>query len=309
MTPWRPRLVGEDLHHRAEELARPLPPLLVAAERVAATVAQGVHGRRRVGQGETFWQFRRYQPGDPAAAIDWRQSAKSQPLYVRETEWEAAQSVWLWRDGSRSMDYASRPGAPSKRAQADLLLLALASLLVRGGERVALLGGKVPLASGRIAMGRLAAALAGESGDAPAQAPDTDGLPPKPVLPRHARVVLFGDFLESVDALAERIGALVAQGVRGHLLQILDPAEETLPFEGRVLFEGAEGEGTVLVGRTEAVRPTYRQRMARHREALAALARESGWTFAVHHTDLAPAPTLLALYQALAGPAAASAGV
>src|SRR5271156_2368233 len=87
------------LKHRAEELAAQLPPLLVEAERVAVTVSQGVHGRRRVGQGETFWQFRQYEPGDAATRIDWRESAKSQRLYVRETEWEAAQSVWLWRGG------------------------------------------------------------------------------------------------------------------------------------------------------------------------------------------------------------------
>src|SRR3981189_1289102 len=95
------------VQHRAEELAAALPPLLVAAERVASTAAQGVHGRRRVGQGETFWQFRQYQPGDAAARVDWRESAKSQRLYIRETEWEAAQSVWLWRDASPSMDYSS----------------------------------------------------------------------------------------------------------------------------------------------------------------------------------------------------------
>ena len=108
---WGPRrCAGEralPLRIRAEQTAAALPPLLVAAERVAATVAQGVHGRRRVGQGEAFWQFRQYQPGDAAARIDWRESAKSQRLYVRETEWEAAQSVWLWRDASASMDYSS----------------------------------------------------------------------------------------------------------------------------------------------------------------------------------------------------------
>src|SRR5262249_30048253 len=79
-----------ELRDRAGEAAAVLPPLLVAAERVAVTVAQGVHGRRRVGQGETFWQFRHYESGDAAARIDWRESAKSQRLYVRETEWEAA---------------------------------------------------------------------------------------------------------------------------------------------------------------------------------------------------------------------------
>src|SRR5689334_21902661 len=121
------------IQHRAEELAAALPPLLVAAERVATTVAQGVHGRRRVGQGETFWQFRQYEPGDSAQRIDWRESAKSERLYIRQTEWEAAQSVWLWRYGSPSMDYSSAPTLPRKRARADLLLVALAALLMRGG--------------------------------------------------------------------------------------------------------------------------------------------------------------------------------
>ncbi len=126
--------------HRAEEIAATLPPLLVAAERVAATISQGVHGRRRVGQGETFWQFRRYQPGDSSQRIDWRQSAKSQRVYIRETEWEAAQTVWLWRDASPSMSYCSKSAWPEKIERAELLLLALGSLLVRGGEHVGLLG-------------------------------------------------------------------------------------------------------------------------------------------------------------------------
>ena len=308
MTPWRPRLVGDDLHHRADELAQALPPLLIEADRVAATVAQGVHGRRRVGSGESFWQFRRYQPGDPASMIDWRQSAKSLPVYVRETEWEAAQTVWLWRDGSRSMTYASERDLHTKRTQAELLLLALASLMARGGERVALLGGAIAPVSGRAAMSRLAGALMADAAvrddgeDENENENANGGLPPVAVLPRHARVVLFGDFLEPVDALAERVSDLMAQGVRGHMVQILDPAEETLPFEGRVRFEGTEGESSVLIGRTEAVRRTYTVRLSRHRDALRALAQGAGWTFAVHHTHLAPAPTLMALYQTLAGP-------
>ena len=98
---------------RAEALAIRLPPLLIAAERVAATVAQGVHGRRREGQGDSFWQSRRYVAGDPLGRIDWRQSAKSgRPApdgwFVRETEWEAAQTICLWRDSSASMRWHSR---------------------------------------------------------------------------------------------------------------------------------------------------------------------------------------------------------
>ena len=128
------------LRHRAEALAATLPPLLVAAERIAATVAQGVHGRRRVGAGDAFWQFRRYHPGDALGQIDWRQSGKSQALFVRQNEWAAAESVWLWSDASASMGYCSEFSNVTKRGRAELLVLALAALLVRGGERVAMMG-------------------------------------------------------------------------------------------------------------------------------------------------------------------------
>ena len=272
-----------------------LPPLLVAADRVAATVCQGGHGRRRVGSGETFWQFRRYQSGDSAGMIDWRQSARSQPLFVRETEWEAAQSVWLWTDRSESMSYRSPQAQASKRDRADLLALALAVLLVRGGERVALLDRRERPDAGRHVLSRLAERLT-----APAPVAERcRGLPEPQRLPRHAQVVLIGDLLSPLSGIQETVAHFTGQGVRGHLLQVLDPAEETLPFTGRVAFSGFEGEGSLLVPRVEAVRAAYLARLARHRNGLAALARAAGWTFSGHRTDRPPQTALLALFGAL----------
>jgi len=280
------------LRQHAEEAAAALPPLLVAAERVAATVAQGVHGRRRVGQGETFWQFRQYEPGDPATRIDWRESAKSQRLYVRETEWEAAQSVYLWRDGSPSMDYASSRDLPTKRARVDLLTLALAALLLRGGERVALLGSGVPVSHGRAVLERMALVIA--------RGGTSDSLPAFEPLPRHAHAVLMGDLLSPLSEVQTLVARFAASGLKGHLLQVLDPAEETLPFNGRVRFEGLEREEPLLISRVETVRDAYTERLARHREGLAAIAGRAGWSFSVHRTDRPPHTALLALYAALA---------
>lgn len=294
ITPQRP-----ELYHRAEELASSLPPLLVAADRVATTVSQGVHGRRRVGQGEVFWQFRRYQPGESIKHIDWRQSAKSQPLYVRENEWAAAQSVWLWRDGSPSMDYASVQTLPKKRERADLLMLALASLLIRGGERVTALGSGLRPASGRAALHRLAAVIAEDR-------LSRSSLPVLEPLPRHCRVVLFGDFLSPLPVVKAAIDGFVGAGVRGHLLQITDPAEEALPFAGRILFEGMEADGDVLFGRVESVRSDYRDTLAAHRRGLDALTQAAGWTYGVHHTDRPPQEALLSLYVTLSMPIGAT---
>ncbi|MGE5505637.1 MAG: DUF58 domain-containing protein [Actinomycetota bacterium] len=282
------------LEHQAQDLAARLPPLLVAAERIAATLAQGVHGRRRTGPGETFWQFRAYQSGDPATGIDWRQSARSERMFVRETEWAAAQTVWLWRDASGSMAWRSAPELPTKRERAELLVTALGALLLRAGERLALLDGLMPPTAGNAALPRLAAALLAQAG--------ASGLPgPGAELPRHASVVMAGDFLAPLDAIDAAVRRLAAAGARGHLLQVLDPAEETLPFEGRIRFTGLESEGDALVRRAEDLRGAYVARLAAHRDGLAAIARAAGWTFAAHHTDQPPHTALLALHGVLSG--------
>jgi uncharacterized protein (DUF58 family) len=263
---------------------------VVEAERVAATIMQGANGRRRAGQGDAFWQFRPYLPGEAAARVDWRQSAKAERLYVRETEWEAAQTVVLWRDASASMDWRSTRGLPSKAERAELLLLALAALLLRGGERIRLLPGPSRAFQGRAALPAIAAALERQ----PAQAGLGDA-----VLPRHGRLVLFGDFLQPVAEVQATLAGYASRPLRGQMMQILDPAEESLPYAGRIAFQGLEGEERLLVPRVEDVRGIYAERLASHRAALSALARAAGWGFATHRTDVPPQMALLALWQAL----------
>jgi uncharacterized protein (DUF58 family) len=274
----------------AEQLGASLPPLLVQAERVAATVMPGLHGRRRAGPGESFWQFRPYVAGDQANRIDWRQSGKSDRLFIRETEWEAAQTVALWVAAGPGMDWRSSKEVPAKALRAQLLLLALASLLLRGGERVRLFGLPRPFA-GRHALPSIAGSL-----------PQMASKPEDPRIARHARAVLFSDFWEPLEATGKAVGALATQGVRGHLVQVIDPAEETLPYAGRVRFEevGDSAMPAALVPRVEAVRELYAERLARHRAGLAALAQSAGWTFATHRTDHPPETALLALHQMLA---------
>jgi uncharacterized protein (DUF58 family) len=281
---------------RAEALASRLPPLLVAARRVAATVAQGVHGRRRVGQGDSFWQFRPYASGDAVNRIDWRQSARSgreppEGWLVRQTEWDAAQTMFLWRDGSASMGWRSRAASTDKRDRASLLLLALASLLLRGGERVAVIRPQARAVAGRFGLDRVLEELD--------QARDDDDLPPRIPLPRHAQVVLIGDFLSPLERIQETIGRMSSVPVTGYLLQVLDPAETTLPYDGRVRFQGLQGEREELIPRVETIRGTYRDRLKRQQEGLAAICAAAGFGFGVHRTDHAPETALLSLYASL----------
>jgi uncharacterized protein (DUF58 family) len=288
------RLEGE-----AHALADRLPDLLLEALRVANTVAHGIHGRRRAGTGETFWQFRQFQGSDPATAIDWRRSASSDTLYVREREWEASHTFWLWPDVSASMNFRSHLSTVSKRDRALVLTLAAGEMLVRAGERVALLGLTPPMAS-RKATSRLAETLAANEGSEAL----TASLPPKARLSRFSSAILIGDFLDPPELIAERVGEMAQGEVQGHIVQVLDPAEETLAYEGRVEFRAPEGSERWIADRVETLRGAYQQKLAAHRDRIEEAARRIGWSFLVHHTDRPAAEPLLTLIMRLQGMAA-----
>jgi uncharacterized protein (DUF58 family) len=283
-----------EYEREAHGLADRLPDLVLKALRVAVTVAHGLHGRRRSGPGETFWQFRQYHSSDAARLIDWRRSASSDHLYVREREWEAAHTVWLWPDLSPSMDFRSHLSLVTKRERALVLTLAAAELLVRGGERVALLGLTRPSAS-RNATTKLAEAIATNERQGVAQA----SLPPGRRLSRYSGVLLISDFLDPVDVIAARLRELAADGVSGHLVQVLDPAEEYLPYEGRAEFVGVEGSERWVADRVETLRSEYEAKLHAHRAGVEDVATKLGWSFLVHHTDRSAAEPLLALIARL----------
>ncbi len=275
----------------AHRLAARIPALLIESQRIAHTVAHGTHGRRRVGPGETFWQFRHYDQNDSVTGIDWRRSASSDTLFVREREWEAAHTVWLWVDLSPSMRFRSRLAKLSKESRAVVLALAFAELLARGGERVGLIGGQ-PF-TGRAAARRVAEILMGDTSET--------SLPPNTRLSRFSECLLFGDFLEPIADMRARFEEIAAQGVRGHLVEVVDPAEETLPYAGRTEFAASEGRDRMIAGRAETLREDYQERLKRHRADLIQMTQKLGWSFLIHHTDRPPEEAVLSLHSRLAG--------
>jgi uncharacterized protein (DUF58 family) len=283
------------VRHEAEKAAALFPAMLLEAERIAQSVSAGLHGRRRAGPGETFWQHRPYAFGDPVSTIDWRQSARaSDRLYVRQNEWEAAAAAYLWRDPSHSLDYASAKDWPTKRRRADVLLTALTILLSQAGERIGLLGDARRPFQGRNAPERMLEALGAEKFD------DKKGAPPLASTPAGARIVMASDFYTAPENVDRAVAALAGSGAKGVLLQICDPAEEEFPFEGRVEFRDLESADRLVFGETGSLAGAYKAKFAAHREALETIAQKNGWSFLAHRTDKPPQTALLALFTALA---------
>ena len=286
------------IRQEAATLSARLPSLVIAARRVAQTVRHGVHGRRRAGSGETFWQFRPFLSGEPSSRVDWRRSAREERAFVREREWEAAHTVWIWFGRSASMQFVSSLAPVSKIDRAALLALAFADLCVRGGERAGLLGLTRPLATQGV-VERFAEAIAT---DERLHGASNAALPPAlPAAPR-SMVLLIGDFLSETEDIARAINAVSAEGAIGELVMIVDPIEETYPFSGNTEFLDPAGALRVLTPRAQNLRDAYLARLAAHREAIRGICARLGWGMSIHRTDGSPAEMLLALRMRLSAP-------
>lgn len=279
------------LRAEAELLGQSLPALLAEAEMLAQTVMLGEHGRKRAGQGDEFWQYRAAHAGDSARSIDWRRSARADTPFVREREWQAAQSVTLWADPSRSMAFSGDKSRPTKAERARVLALGLGILLLKAGERVGLAG--QPPRPGRSQVVTLANGLTDGAEDY--GLPDATGLVP------HGRAVFLSDFLGPLDGLETALAFAADRGVRGVLVQIIDPAEEEFPFTGRTVFESMGGSVSHETQSAAALRARYLARLAERKDRLATLARAVGWHYACHHTGAPAQVALLWAYQALEG--------
>ena len=295
MTPQTPTALHtpDTLRHRSETVASSLPALMASAEHLAATVLLGAHGRRRAGMGDEFWQYRPAEPGDSYRSIDWRRSARADQAFVRETEWQAAQAVMLGVDDSASMAFTGHKSRPSKLRRAQTLAMAVAILAVRGGERVGLTALNEPPKGGKAQLLRLAQALMDPD------EPEDYGAPKPRNLPSGSRAVFLSDFLGPVEPIEKVLTSAADRGVKGAIVQILDPDEEAFPFDGRTVFESMQGSLRFETLKAKGLRDAYLERLAMRREALSLLARRTGWQFMTHHTGGPAEPALMWLYRAL----------
>lgn len=290
--PVDPAATGSHLRAEAEAAASALPPLLVQAQQLAGSMLSGDHGRRRAGLGDDFWQYRPLQQGDSRRMIDHRRSARGDQQFVRERELQIAQTVHLWVDQGASMRFASNADLPRKVDRARLIGLALSILMLRGGERVGLTGGRLPPRRGNLQALHLTEALSTD--DSQDYAPPEDRA-----MAPHARALFISDFLGPFEPLERALSKAADRGVHGVLMQVLDPAEERFPFTGRTRFESVSGALAHETLKAASLRDEYLERLAERRDALQRLCRAAGWRMGRHHSDEAALTALMWLYHAM----------
>lgn len=280
---------------QAKTLAAQLPDLLIEAKRVANTIMDGWHGRRRQGSGDDFWQFRPYNQGDNLAHIDWRRSARDDHVYIREREWQSAHTVWLWADMSASMRYRSQLAQFSKEEKALTTALALAEILALSGERIGW-----PHIMPPSAMRHGAEKLVNLLMENIFLHPDLlANLPEASFYTPYSEVIIMSDFLQTPAELQSLLDNLSNKSVRAHFIEIADPAEETFPYYGRTEFIDPESGRTMTAERAETYAEDYKKLYLQRRETIENYCHRLGWTYLTHHTDKSLSPILLQLHERL----------
>jgi uncharacterized protein (DUF58 family) len=189
------------------------------------------------------------------------------------------------------MAFASAAARDSKLERVLIVTFALAELLVTGGERVGIPGLMNPTAS-RNVIDKMAQALLHDGGD-------RLSLPPSFVPSALAEIVVLSDFWSPIGEIRTMLAGLSASGAHGALIQVVDPAEESFPYSGRIEFVEPEGGGVITAGRAEKWASDYVARVALHRDQIRAETDTLDWLFSTHTTDRSAAELLLFLHSGM----------
>jgi len=279
----------------AQGQAARLQSLLLIARRFAAAAQQGARPQRRRGAGGDFWQFRPYQPGEDAAAIDWRRSARDESqLYIRDKERESSQTIAIAPDLSASMLYRSPAALASKEERALLWLFVLAELAAANGDKVEVPGLLPPRLDRQIGE-TIAAALLRRPAYPPAGGLSGDFA----ALPRFANIILISDFLDEPARLAAVLRQLAEREAQISLIRLADPAERNFPFAGDMLLQDPESGAERYFGQAQMLRRRYQQIYGGHMAAVEELARRYQAQLMVDMTDTPPEQHLAELAKLL----------
>ena len=264
---------------KAEELSNKIPSLYVKADRIANTIWEGIHNRNKDGLGDNFWQFRKYEYGDPAHLIDWKKTAKSNETFIQEKELQTLQNFVIWRDTSKSMNFRSSESIDTKLYRANLFTLALTIILSKSGENIVLNGLKSELLKGGDAVNFVSNQINEKVTDSYKSSPNINEIK------NNSDVILIGDFLNNINETEKTIKELSNRGINGIIIQILDPAERFFPYKGRINFNGLEGEKNILIGKAESVRNDYKKAIKIHIEKLEKLITSYSWKYILDNSE------------------------
>lgn len=283
----------EKLRGRAEDAIMSLPALMLKSEKIADNILHGEHGKRKSGTGDEFWQFREYHNTDRPEDIDWRQSAKGDQVFTKQTEWHVTRKIFFWCAGGETMNFSSDKTILKKQESAQILCLSLALLLRKNHEQIGIYGqrrtGRSEKAVENIAQHLFARNTTNEV------LPETTAL----THPQHAIFIGVGDFLSPIEDIERHFAELSKQTQNALIIQTIDPAELELSYTGRVRFNEANtyAANSEVINNVKSIREAYKQRISAHIASVKSLCAENNWHYVFHRTNEDITDTLKAIWE------------
>jgi uncharacterized protein (DUF58 family) len=269
----------------AHQLSASLGAIVLEARALAGAILPGLHGLRRAGRGERYWQHREMRDGETLRGVDWRRSARSDRLYARELEQENPARLQIWCDLRPSMDWTGAPARHTK-AQAGLVLgLGLGLAVLEAGEAVMVLGSGPVRRDSDMALGLLRAGQAGPIAGATGA--------------RSGNVLLVSDGLEPPDVWHRRVLGL--RNGRGEVFVALfaDPAEINFPYSGRLQVTAPKQAWQV--GRAEVAASNWAKVYGDHMASVRVAIEDAGGHVFSHRADQPVTPIALQIANRLSG--------
>ncbi len=277
------------LREHAEQATSALPDLIIHAEKLADSILHGEHARRKAGAGEKFWQYREYTPGDRPQDIDWRQSAKTDTVFIKQKEWQITRKSYFWCNTSASMDFKSKNITFSKRDYARILTLSLAILLQKNKEQLGLYG-QIQTGRSEKMIETIGYALFEQNNQ---ELPKSNSN----ALPKDAHFIGISDFLSPFEEIETTVNQIAQSTENATLIQILDPAEYDLPYEGRIEFSDNKKQNRNLINHVPTIRADYKKRIEEHCKQVEQLCSQKGWVFIQCITNQSPVESLQNIYM------------
>ena len=252
------------------EVIERLGNVSVTARQAVESVLAGQHRSVRRGLSVEFAGHREYQPGDDLRHLDWLVYARSDRYDIRQYEEETKLRATIILDTSGSMGYGS--GRQSKLAYAQALTAALGFLMIRQSDAVGLVACDtavrhfIPPGSTMAHFLNVLAALEKTApGNETSLAPVLEEIANR--LHRRGLVILITDTFDDPKALLKAIHYLRYRKQEVRLFQVLDPQEQSFPFQGMIEFIGLEREPRLKLD-GDRVRAHYRRVFQEHQQRL-----------------------------------------
>jgi uncharacterized protein (DUF58 family) len=241
-----------------------LGTLTLKARTVVEGALSGLHRSPHHGSSVEFAEHKEYSPGDEIRHIDWKAYGKFDRYYVKRYEEETELTCYLLLDRSGSMAY--RGSGLSKLEYGAYLCAALAYLLNRQQDRVGLLafGGGVdahyvPPRQRSNHLHDLLRAIdevVARGGEGPTRLGEVIERVAELGRRRRSLIILVSDLFDSAPEIPALLRRLRVQRHDVAVIQLLDPDELTLPFEGLTFFESLEDDRRLLAD-PRAIRSAY----------------------------------------------------